>query len=153
VDALSIRMAGPADLPDLMDLYQHLTPGDERPTDDDAANILDELGRFAGSGVLVGLVDDVIVASCTLVVMPNLTRGGSPYALLENVVTDNRFRKRGYGTRLLHAAVAAAWERGCYKVMLMTGSKDPATLKFYADAGFEQSKTGFQMRRMSLQDN
>lgn len=150
VDAFTIRSAGPDDLGELMDLYQHLNPGDERPADADAADILDELGRFAGSGVLVGLVDGRVVASCTLVIMPNLTRGGLPYALLENVVTDSRYRKRGYGTRLLHAAIDVAWERGCYKVMLMTGSKDPSTLKFYADAGFEQSKTGFQVRRIAV---
>lgn len=31
--------------------------------------------------------------------------------------------------------------------MLMTGSKNPATLAFYERAGFEQTKTGFQIRR------
>jgi hypothetical protein len=39
-------------------------------------------------------------------------------------------------------------EIGSYKVMLMTGSKDLATLAFYTSAGFEQSKTGFQVRRL-----
>jgi hypothetical protein len=39
--------------------------------------------------------------------------------------------------------------RRCYKVMLLTGSNDPATPRFYEDAGFEQSKTGFQARRIS----
>jgi hypothetical protein len=32
--------------------------------------------------------------------------------------------------------------------MLMTGSKKPSTLAFYASAGFEQNKTGFQIRRL-----
>jgi hypothetical protein len=31
--------------------------------------------------------------------------------------------------------------------MLLTGSKNPATLSFYEGAGFEQSKTGFQIRQ------
>jgi hypothetical protein len=34
-------------------------------------------------------------------------------------------------------------------VMLMTGSKRPSTLAFYASAGFEQSKTGFQVRHLA----
>jgi GNAT superfamily N-acetyltransferase len=51
------------------------------------------------------------------------------------------------GTAVLHAAIETAWQAGCYKVMLMTGSKQASTLKFYQDAGFEQSKTGFQIRR------
>jgi hypothetical protein len=35
-----------------------------------------------------------------------------------------------------------------YKVMLMTGSKRPSALAFHASAGFEQNKTGFQVRRL-----
>lgn len=33
------------------------------------------------------------------------------------------------------------------QVMLLTGLKRPAILKFYQDAGFDQNKTGFQIRR------
>ncbi len=80
-------------------------------------------------------------------VIPNLTRGGTPYALIENMVTHADWRKRGFGSAILKAATERAWEEGCYKVMLMTGSKNPATLAFYAAAGFEQTKTGFQIRR------
>jgi hypothetical protein len=43
-------------------------------------------------------------------------------------------------------AVTAAWQVDCYKVMLMTGSKRTSTLAFYTSAGFEQNKTGFQIR-------
>jgi GNAT superfamily N-acetyltransferase len=81
-------------------------------------------------------------------VIPNLTRGGQPYGLIENVVAHAEHRGRGYGKKLLQAAVTAAWEADCYKVMLMTGSKKPSTLAFYASAGFEQDKTGFQVRRL-----
>jgi hypothetical protein len=37
--------------------------------------------------------------------------------------------------------------------MLMTGSKQPSTLRFYESAGFEQTKTGFQMRRMAARQD
>ncbi len=30
----------------------------------------------------------------------------------------------------------------------MTGSEEPGTLRLYADVGFEQTKTGFQVRRV-----
>jgi hypothetical protein len=49
---------------------------------------------------------------------------------------------------VIEAAVTKAWELDCYKVMLLTGSKDPATLGFYQSAGFEQTKTGFEKRRL-----
>jgi GNAT superfamily N-acetyltransferase len=108
--------------------------------------------RYPGSSILVGIRGDAFVATCTLIVFPNLTRGGAPYALIENVVTDARHRKLGYGRLILEAAMTAAWRRDCYKVMLLTGSKDPATLRFYEEAGFEQSKTGFQARRIPARE-
>lgn len=144
----SIRAALPSDLEDLLKLYPHLNASDEPISLSVAAVRLREINQLPGSAVLLGLLGNDLVASCTLIVIPNLTRGGKPYALIENVVTDALYRGQGYGTRVLRAAVAAAWEAGCYKIMLMTGSKQPSTLKFYENAGFEQTKTGFQMRRI-----
>jgi GNAT superfamily N-acetyltransferase len=147
-EPLIIQPALATDLPQLVALYRHLDPSDESPPLDLAAQRLAELQTLRGSAVLIGLIENSVVASCTLVVIPNLTRGGRPYGLIENVVTDAAFRGRGYGKQVLQAAVTAAWQADCYKVMLMTGSKRPSTLAFYASAGFEQSKTGFQIRRL-----
>jgi hypothetical protein len=55
------------------------------------------LSLYSGSSILLGLYDDAVVATCTLIIIPNLTRGGASYALIENVVTDARHWKRGYG--------------------------------------------------------
>ena len=152
-EGFSIRAALPSDLEGLAALYPHLNPSDEPISRDLATARLDAINQIPGSTVLLGLLHDELVASCTLIVIPNLTRGGKPYALIENVVTDALYRGQGYGTRVLRTAVAAAWDAGCYKVMLMTGSKQPSTLKFYENAGFEQSKTGFQMRRISARQD
>jgi GNAT superfamily N-acetyltransferase len=149
---LNIRTADQHDLPSLLGLYRQLHPDDEPVPLAVARNQFEQLLRYPGSSVLVGIRGDVFVATCTLIVIPNLTRGGMPYALIENVVTDAQHRKRGYGKLILEAAMAAAWRRGCYKVMLLTGSKDPATLRFYEEAGFAQSKTGFQARRIPPRD-
>lgn len=144
---LAIRPAEQADLSRLLDLYRHLDAKDTRCPADEAAGVFERLLRYAGSAILVGFADDELVASCTIVVIPNLTRGGTPYALIENVVTHADYRNQGFGKAVLAAAVDRAWAEGCYKVMLMTGSKRPSTLAFYEAAGFEQSKTGFQVRR------
>ena len=152
-EGFSIRAARPSDLERLLKLYPQLNPSDEAMSLDLAASRLGDINQLPGSAVLLGLLGNDLVASCTLIVIPNLTRAGRPYALIENVVTDALHRGRGYGTRILRAAVDAAWGAGCYKVMLMTGSKQPSTLKFYENAGFEQTKTGFQMRRISARQD
>ena len=145
-----VRCAGRADIPRLLELYRHLDALDTMPALEDAEQNWELLKRYPGSDIVVGYVGDDMVATCTLVVIPNLTRGGMPYALIENVVTHADHRSKGYGKAVLCYAAEAAWQAGCYKVMLLTGSKRPETLKFYLDAGFEQTKTGFQMRKVPV---
>ncbi len=150
MSTLVVRPADRSDLPRLLDLYVHLDPDDARCQPEEAAAILDRLSRLEGSAVLVGAVGDRLVTTCTLVVIPNLTRGDQPYALIENVVTHADHRGAGFGRAILGAAVERAWAAGCYKVMLMTGSRKPSTLAFYEAAGFAPSKTGFQVRRIAV---
>lgn len=145
---LTIRPAEDGDLTALDALYRHLDANDAPCPPDRATAIFRRFLSYDGSAILIGLCEEVMVASCTVVIIPNLTRRGTPYALIENVVTHAGYRNRGFGKALLAAAVERAWAEGCYKAMLMTGSKKPETLAFYAAAGFEPSKTGFQLRRI-----
>lgn len=147
--ALSIRSAGVEDIAALQELYCHLSPDDAPCPPDIARKVVSDLQRYAGSGILIGHLGDTVVCSCTLIVIPNLTRGGRPYALIENVVTHGAYRNKGFGTSILDAASERAWAHGCYKIMLSTGSHTPSILSFYTQAGFTQSRTGFQKRRVA----
>lgn len=91
--------------------------------------------------------DGRLASSCTLIIINNLTRSGRPFGLIENVVTNREYGKKGYGTAILHKAVEIARENNCYKVVLLTGRKEESVLRFYERAGFEKGiKTGFIMR-------
>ncbi|WP_424810572.1 N-acetyltransferase family protein [Roseococcus sp. YIM B11640] len=141
-----IRAAGPEDLDGLLALYRHLNAEDPAPEREQASTALAAL--LAMATVLVAEEAGELVSSCTLVVIPNLTRGTRPYALIENVVTHAGHRQRGLGRAVLAAALDRAWAEGCYKVMLATGSRQESTLRFYEGAGFERGgKTFFQARR------
>ena len=88
------------------------------------------------------------VSTCTLTIIPNLNHNLKPYGLIENVVTDQAHRRRGFATQVIRYALAEAWDAGCYKVMLLTGSKKEETLRFYENAGFQRGvKTGFIVYR------
>lgn len=141
-----LRPAAPEDLPDLLALYAELNP-DDPPMDAAMA----EAGFAAilaqpGMTIYVAVKDGIPLASCTLVVVPNLTRAGAPYALIENVVTAETARRTGLGRAVLKHAVDTAWQAGCYKVMLLTGRGDTGAADFYTSCGFKQDKTGFQVR-------
>jgi GNAT superfamily N-acetyltransferase len=144
---LTIRPAVPCDLNGLRELYRHLQP-DDAPLSDTVA---DERWRamlaHPGLTCVVGFMADQLVASCCLVIVPNLTRGGRSYALVENVVTHDAFRRRGVGRALIAWALAHAWDAGCYKAMLLSGSKRSAAHQFYEACGFRGGdKAGFVAR-------
>lgn len=144
-DAPIFRQIKPSELDDLLDLYhQFLGDGDPLPERAEVEAVWATILTMPHHQCLVAEVDGKVVASCVLQMIPNLRRGTRPYAIIENVVTHGDYQRRGIGTSLLHHALAIAWGQNCYKAMLMTGSKDPATLRFYEKAGFAQGvKTGF----------
>lgn len=144
-----VRPARMGDLDGLLELYRHLNPYDPFPGRADAETAWRAL---LGSGLTTVFLAEEAgrpVASCTLVIVPNLTRGARPYGVIENVVTHAEHRRQGLGRSVLSAALDAAWAARCYKVMLATGSRQEATLRFYEAAGFERGgKTFFQARRL-----
>ncbi|MBW8882427.1 MAG: GNAT family N-acetyltransferase, partial [Asticcacaulis sp.] len=106
---MTIRFADRDDIPDLLKLYRHLDPEDREATVADAVKTWEQLKLYPGSDIVVACAGEEVVATCTLVVIPNLTRGGTPYALIENVVTHAAYRHRGFGKAVLNAATEAAW--------------------------------------------
>jgi ribosomal protein S18 acetylase RimI-like enzyme len=146
--AFTVREALPDDLVAVLALYRHLNPADPELPVHDAQPVWDRLLHSPMTMVAVAEVDNFVAATCVLAIVPNLTRGARSFATIENVVTDPAYRSRGLGTAVLQFAMASAWERGCYKVMLSSGRTDESTLRFYEKAGFTRGgKTFFEVRR------
>lgn len=142
----SIREACVCDLDALLDLYRnHLAAAPQPSAGREAAlRTLQRIAEDPDYHILVGAEDGKAVSSVTLVVVKNLTHDARPYSIVENVVTHADFRGRGYALELMEKASGLASEAGCYKIMLMTGSKKDSTLRFYERCGFNRNdKTGF----------
>lgn len=143
-----IRPAGHADLAGVLDLYCYLNPDDPTPDPAKAEAAWSALIACDLTTVFVAESAGVLVSTCTLVIVPNLTRSARPYGLIENMVTHADHRRTGLGRALLAAALDLAWRADCYKVMLATGSGREETLRFYEGAGFKRGgKTFFEARR------
>lgn len=94
--------------------------------------------------IIVAEEDGNIVSSCVCVIIPNLTRGQRPYAFVENVITDEKYRKKGLATACLDYARELAQRKNYYKMMLLTGARQESTLRFYEQAGYNKNdKTAF----------
>lgn len=139
-----IREADKNDLDGILQLYLYLH---EKSIPEDSEHLRNMWGSIINDKnhhMIVCEVEGKIVASCVCVIIPNLTRNVRPYAFIENVVTHGDYRKKGYATDCLNFARKIAEENNCYKMMLLTGSKEESTLNFYRNAGYNSSdKTAF----------
>lgn len=144
---LTLRLAQERDLEAVLSLYAQLSPADLLPSPGEARQTWAQI--LASPMISLHLAQDgeEVVATCKLIVVPNLTRSQRPFGLIENVVSAQARRGQGFGKAVVRAAIEHAWSAGCYKVMLMTGRTDPAVLAFYEACGFQRGKTAFQIRR------
>lgn len=139
-----IREVNKKDLDKILQLYLYLheksIPEDNKHLQNTWNNIINDTNHH----LIVCEINGKIMASCVCVIIPNLTRVVRPYVFVENVVTHGDYRKKGYATAYLNFAKQIAKQNRCYKMMLLTGSKEESTLNFYRSAGYNSSdKTAF----------
>ncbi len=142
------REARGGDLGDVLRLYRQLQPDDPALRDGSEEAAFERILSSDGLHIFVLDLDGFIAATAYLNVIPNLTRSASPYAVIENVIVDETLRGTGLGRQIMAGTLQAAWTAGCYKAMLMTGSRRASTHAFYRSCGFSaESKTGYVARR------
>lgn len=141
---MEIREIQSDELEELLELYTHLHDNNFPAIDLNLNNLWDRIMMDNNHHIIVGIVDGKLISSCVIIIIPNLTHNQQPYALIENVITHEEYRNRGYATSILNFAKEIAVNEGCYKIMLMTGSKKEKVFKFYEKAGFNRTdKTAF----------
>lgn len=132
------------DLRGLLELYLHLHESSVPEMNSKLEATWNKILEDDNYHIIVAEEDGMIVSSCTEIIVPNLTRNASSYALVENVVTHEKYRGKGLASACLEYANILAMKAGCYKLMLITGSDNPKTHEFYKKAGyFSEGKTAY----------
>ena len=139
-----VREARKEDLTELLNLYLFLhedtVPENSRLLENTWKTIIEDENHH----IIANEVNGKIVSSCVCVIIPNLTRNLRPYAFIENVVTHEDYRGKGFASECLNYAKEIAIKNNCYKMMLLTGTKNEKTLNFYRNAGYNsEDKTAF----------
>ncbi len=151
---VTIRQAEDGDIPRLLELYRelgeigHTTSQAElrrTPTQDDYRRLLAGIRSFPGYELVVAEYQGEVVGTMMIIVLPNLSHNGLPFALVENVVVDHGCRRNGVGKQLMDYAVARAREAGCHKVGLTSNKKRRGAHQFYRSLGFTASSYGFRL--------
>ena len=139
-----VREAKYEDLFALLEVYLYLHEKSVPQPSEHLSNIWKQIMEDPNHHLIVNEVDGVIVSTCDCVIIPNLTRGLRPHAFVENVVTHKDYRGKGYAGECLQFAKKIAEDENCYKILLATGSDDPAVHRFYENAGYNSSdKTAY----------
>lgn len=100
----TVRALHPADAAQALALYTELTFGPEC-TD---TEVFGTVVRYPGTKVFGGFITSARFGMTTLHLLPNVTWGARPYALIENVVTASDCRNKGVGRAVMQAAIDAA---------------------------------------------
>lgn len=141
---MDIRELEKSDLKQLLTLYTQLHDNNMPVIDAKLEKIWKDIVSDKNHHIVAGFIEGEIISSCVIVIVPNLTNNQRPYALIENVITSKTHRNKGYATLILDSARDIARRENCYKIMLLTGSKEDSTLRFYERAGYNRKdKTAF----------
>jgi GNAT superfamily N-acetyltransferase len=143
-----VRAAVEKDIPRILELYQQLSlaPGDyPRPSLEQCRRILKTMNKLPGYELLVAEEKGKVVGTVVLAVLPGFTHGTSSFAVVEFLVVDEKYRRRGIGKKLMDYCTAKARKSGCYKIMLTSDNRREDAHRFYKSLGFETSAQGFRM--------
>ena len=93
-----VRHINKEEIQKLLELYKHLHADDPELILDNISLLWEQICSDKNIHYIVAERDGQLVASCVIIIIPNLTRNARPYGLIEHVVTHNDFRRKGYGT-------------------------------------------------------
>ena len=143
-----VRPLAHDDLPKLLALYAHLHGADNPlPAHERLDEIWGRILRDDSHVYMSGFLGETLIGACNAVVVPNLTRGARPYAVIENVVTHAKDRRTGAGTKVMRRLIDECIARGCYKIMLMSAADRDSAHEFYQSLGFDKkSKQAFVLK-------
>jgi N-acetylglutamate synthase-like GNAT family acetyltransferase len=143
---MRIRLVQIEDYNQLHGLLRQLNPANPETTEVEY-KVFKEIIESKSLDIIVAENEGNLLASCYVNLIPNMTRGGRPYVVVENVITDLAYRNGGIGKALITRALDLAWEENCYKVMLMSRGKDAAVKAFYKKCGFTSDEKQAHIHR------
>jgi L-amino acid N-acyltransferase YncA len=145
-----IRAATEGDIPRILELYEELVTSTSQaetgrtPSLDDYRRIFEQVRAMPGHELIVVEENGEVIGTTVLLIVPNLSHSGLPWAVVENVVTDRRFQRQGIGRLMMEYAIHRAHEAGCYKLQLSSSKTRQEAHRFYESLGFEASAHGFR---------
>jgi GNAT superfamily N-acetyltransferase len=151
--AVTLRLAAPDDLPDLVELLAADQLGVHRETAERSPAALrpyraalDAISADPAHLLVVAVEDPRVIGTMQLSFIPGLARQGAWRAQIEAVRVHEQVRGRNIGTKMIEWAIDEAKRRGCALVQLTTDKRRTDAHRFYERLGFVASHEGMKLR-------
>jgi glucosamine-phosphate N-acetyltransferase len=115
MDKIKFRKVEKKDLNKIFNLLQQLTEIDY--SDRDLDSCWDKFTENGSSSSIVGLCDDDIIAYGSIVIENKIR--GEVAGHIEDIVVDQKMRKKNIGLDLIKELVEIGKNKGCYRITLM----------------------------------
>ncbi len=146
--SIGVRGASRSDLGALLLLYEELAGAELTAMPVDRAGserVLEEILADPRRELAVAVLDGEVVGTADLLLVPNLTHHGEPWAIVENVIVASRARRTGVGRALMGRLMERARTAGCYKLQLLSGKHRRDAHEFYRNIGLDAVAEGFKI--------
>jgi GNAT superfamily N-acetyltransferase len=104
-----------------------------------------EIDADKNNYLIVAEIDNKVIGTLQLTLIPYLTYQGGKRALIEAVRIDSAYRGKGIGKILFEWAITKSGTEGCHLVQLTTDKERPDALEFYKKLGFVPSHEGLKL--------
>lgn len=142
-----IRIATINDLEGVLSLYKELRPLDPNLEINFANEKWAEIINDPQAYIIVAEINGELASTCALALNKSIANGARPFALIEHVITSNKFRRQGLNGQVLEFAISLAWEKNCCKVMLLSGEDLKGAHSLYESVGFKSGiEKGFVIK-------
>ena len=146
----TVRPATADDIPYILKLYGEQLAIDateaemrRNPSPEDYLRVFSEISSLPGCELIVVEEYGEVIGTTMLMIVPNLSHKGLPWAVVENVVVDEEHRRKGIGKLMMNYCEKKAEEAGCNKVQLLSNKSRKEAHEFYQSIGYDASAEGF----------
>ena len=130
----------------ILELYKQLHPKEDI-IDINKANKIWENINNNSIKYFIAIENKKIISTCYLAIIPNLTRNGQSIGFIENVITEEKYRKKGIGKKIINMTIKYGKQNNCYKIILQSSISRKENHIFYEKCGFDgDSKKTFEIR-------
>jgi len=146
-----IRTAKESDLPRILELYNELsmtTTGTEQHLNasfDDYRSVFSEICSDPRREILVAEYQGEVVGTVAIFIISGLSHNAAPYTLVENLIVNHKYRRKGIGKKLMEYTIARAKQERCHRIELCSDRRRTEAHRLYRSLGFEASAYGFRI--------